>query len=143
MNSKTNIIGFIIFISIFIFFLIRTLIFNHKLNEYHLYTVGIINKIESIPRAGIDIDFHFNVNKTVYKSTFQTTGRINELYILKNKKFLIKYYPPNPNNCELLICYPLPDSTNQQIWKTIPYNNYSFLRKNYNLTTRFNCFSRK
>jgi hypothetical protein len=101
-----NRIGASIMVIIIIFVIIKRYGFDEsKLNSNYKFTQAIVYRISYPAEGGPDADFEYCVNQLVYRGfiSFNPTQQ----KIMVGKKFLLKYYPPNPKIARILLDSPL------------------------------------
>jgi len=94
-------VGFLLFILIK-----RNIIDENKIESNFKFSEAVIYKIFYPVDGGPDAEFQYTVNKKIYKNRV-TFNPINQKITVGNK-FLLKYYPPNPNISRILLDKPLP-----------------------------------
>ena len=128
-NHYSGIIAIVIILAILI---VKTFVVRDRLSENEKFTIGQVNEIIERGRSGVGILFKFEYKSKSYDGTFETTGLAKDLSSLKSKRFLVRFDTIHPKNCQMMVCYPIPDTVKSEktIWKKIPNFEYSSLRNN-------------
>lgn len=99
--KKINWKAIVFFLSLIALALVGYFIQNSILQKNHRYTVAWITKIRGGYKFTTITEFEFKFNGEIY--TIQgPSGKLGEAYI-------VKFYPPWPNNCQIQKDMLLPD----------------------------------
>ena len=123
-TDKFNTISKILFLSILFGYILYIVVksYNDKI-ERNLKTKYTIGKVENIrARANLDyaLDFSFNVNNITFDAIWGVES-VNKALI--GSRFFVKFESGNPDNCEILLDKPVPDSIKEappEGWDKIP-----------------------
>ena len=101
----------------------------NQLEKNHRYTVGRIFRLRSTAELGMVADFDYYVGKKKYSGSF-TLEYVKETTQQVGERYYLKFYPPDPENCYILLEKTVPDSLKEiplndemiptEGWKTIP-----------------------
>lgn len=95
---------------------------KNNLHSNHKFTVGKTFKISYSSYGGDDLFFYYNVGGKRFESTMLSDGYYPEKKHL-HKRFYVMYDPDDPQNSELQIAFPVPDSIIEappEGWDKIP-----------------------
>lgn len=115
-SQYINAILFILLISVIIGYVYNN---SKKLEKFPMYSIGIVKKFQK-SRGAPSIFYEFNVNNKMYKE-FDNITYIDKKLI--GKRFLVKFYKKDPSLSEILLYYPISDTSivaPSEGWKEIP-----------------------
>jgi len=101
-------------------FVFKGLIEDYQLEKKFKYTLGIIYNFQSKSRAGYMFEHEYYVNGKKYKSRQNIYESRRDLV---GKRFYVKFNPNNPDNCLMLLEYPVQDCIKDappEGWEKIP-----------------------
>lgn len=106
------VVAFLLFIAIK-----RYVIEDNKLVNNHEFTEAKIFEITNGSEGSPVAEFQFTVKGKLYKS-YYTEDNFNQIKI--GEKYLLKYYPPDPNIARILLDKPIKDSFTLEYYLTNP-----------------------
>ena len=95
---------------------------DKKLESKHKYTIGFLKKFDIPADGGEMADVHFFVNGSTYRPSFTLNQGDKEKYKIEHR-FFIKFYPEDPDICEILFDKNVPDTMthfNTTGWDSLP-----------------------
>jgi len=110
-SNRLSFYYFLLFAGIIVgIILIRQKFLDDKLESNHKYTFGILRKFEMPSEGGEMGTIYYYLNGTTYRAMFtlpedKSSFKIGNLYY-------IKYYPEDPDNCDILFEEFVPDAMN-------------------------------
>ncbi|MFA6925356.1 MAG: hypothetical protein WC223_14015 [Bacteroidales bacterium] len=125
-NKKLiNKIGIGLFIAFILYAITISMIKWIKLENSHMYTIGILYKIGGGARSGISLYYKYNVNDKCFDvvHTQVTKNTILPSKAEIGKRYYVKFETGNPINSEMLTDYPVPDNMKEapkEGWEKIP-----------------------
>jgi hypothetical protein len=111
---------FIVIIFIIIYTVIKYNYDREKRISNPRYTIGTVINLNGGSKAGNSIDFIYKVKNKGYSGRWSIQGYHTKLI---GKRFYIKFESGNPDNCEILLDKPVPDSiktASPEGWEKIP-----------------------
>ena len=101
-------------VCLILFVVVKRYVFDQgKLNSNHRYTIAIVSKLSYPAEGGPIADFQYCINRVEYKGYASFDSKKQKVAV--GEKFLLKYYPPNPEIARIQLDMPL----NSQIDSTI------------------------
>ena len=119
-DRKKKILKISFLVLIIIFFIIKALIEDNQLEKNHRFTIGSIFSFEKKGRNGYMFENEYYVGGEKYKSIQNIYENRRDLV---GKRFYVKFNPDNPDNCLMLLDYPVPDCIKEapaEGWEKIP-----------------------
>jgi hypothetical protein len=109
-----NRIAAFLMVCIVLFVVVKRYVLDEgRLNSNHRFTIATVYKISYPADGGPDADFQYCVNQVVYKN--YASFNPNQQKNIVGKKFLLKYYPPDPKIARILLGKPLDSSVGLKI----------------------------
>ncbi len=102
------------------FFVIKGLIEDYQLEKKFKYSIGVIISFKSTTESSFMFDFNYLVKNKRFKAM---QNIYEKRYDLVHTRFYVKFNPDNPDNCLLLLDYPVPDCIIEapaEGWEKIP-----------------------
>jgi len=115
-----NILKILIIVFVILFFIIKGLIEDYQLKKNNKYSIGVIINFSSTTESSYMFEFYYYINNNKYKAVQNTYEKRDDLV---GKRFYVKFNPNNPDNCLMILDYPVPDCIKdapQDGWKKIP-----------------------
>lgn len=104
-------VGVVVFLVAFYFYKTKDIKSKESERKMNLrYTVGFTHKRYKNPKSSkptISFSFFYEQNK--YSNREQVDAEYEKLN-LEEKKYYVEFSSKNPDNCKLLLMYPVPDS---------------------------------
>lgn len=124
MNKRTlNIAGISFLILFLVLVITKFYIDRYKLENENRITVGyVFDVVQLYGRSGYSLYFNYTVNGKKYEKDLTVYKNQNPESLL-NKRFFVSFYPPNPNNSQILLNEPVPDQLKEvplDGWEKIP-----------------------
>jgi len=109
-----NRVGIFCMVFLLFFVVIKRYVFDEsKLNSNYQFTQAIVYRISYPSEGGPDADFKYCVNQIEYKGYISFNPKQQKITV--GRKFLLKYYPPNPNIARILLNKPIDSSFATQL----------------------------
>ncbi|MBN2757119.1 MAG: hypothetical protein JXR51_08085 [Bacteroidales bacterium] len=120
LNRIAKTIFIIGILSIIIYIIIKSQYESKKRADNPQYTIGLIINVRARAKLSVALEYSFKVNYEGYKS-IRGIEKYNTKLI--GKRFYVKFESGNPDNCEILLDKPVPDSIKEappEGWAKIP-----------------------
>jgi len=120
--SKKQIKWIIISVLLILGLVAMNLYDNYLLKNDYKYTIGEIYEIRGT-RSGYIPHLKYYIKNKEYDAGFRIREP-DKSYI--GRRFIIKFYPPNPDNCDIFLNMPVPDSIKEAPimgWDSIEFKN--------------------
>lgn len=94
-----------------------------ELRDNHKFTVGTPIRYDVNSNTGNDMVYVYTIDNVRYSQSFPCSDFHGGCRTLINKHFYVMFNPDNPQNSELLLDFPVPDSITKaptEGWNKIP-----------------------
>jgi hypothetical protein len=119
---KSRILWGVVAVFIITFFVVRTIKKDKSLKSEHRYTIGTsldTHKGIKLPMPSVEFEYYINKKRYIKRQGFNP--EVEKVVI--GRKYLVMYFPSDPDNSRILLKVPLNDSIQapNEGWSEAPF----------------------